>query len=145
MPVGFWDMFFDSDYRQRADINAMRDSDVAYAAHVAADIDGVRAQCMQLHRQVGDLSILVGLLVRLLEESGHVDSKVLRYRVEAELELLAAARAAPRPQPAPDHIANPPEPQAPTTPTTCGKCGQVVPANRTTITERGVVCDRCAA
>lgn len=143
MPVGFWDTFFDSDYRQRADINALREADAAYTAHVAADLDGVRQQCMRLQRQVGDLSILVSVLVRMLEEGGQLDSKVLRYRVEAALEAIAAARVAP--SPSPDHIANPPEPQAPTTPTTCGRCGQVVPANRTTITERGIVCDRCAA
>lgn len=140
MPVGFFDLFFDSDYRQRADINAMHMD----AVHTANDIESVRQHCMRLQRQVGDLSILVGVLVRVLEEGGQLDSKVLRYRVEAELETLAALRAGPPPS-APDHISNPPEPQAPTTPTPCGKCGQVVPANRTTITERGIVCDRCAA
>jgi hypothetical protein len=146
MPVGFWDSFFDNDYRQRSDINDLRND----AAYVAADIEGVRAHCFRLQRQVGDLSVLVSVLVKVLEENGQLDPKVLRYRVEAELEALAAARmqgpgslgeslrgGAPQ--------ASPPEPQAPTTPTTCGKCGQVVPANRTTITESGVVCDGCAA
>jgi formylmethanofuran dehydrogenase subunit E len=72
----------------------------------------------------------------------------LRYRVEAELENLATARGEfsvadkyNRAEPS----VSPPEPQAPTTPTTCSKCGQTVPANRTTITELGVVCDGCAA
>ena len=28
---------------------------------------------------------------------------------------------------------------------TCAKCGAVVPANRTVMTERGTICDRCDA
>ncbi len=135
MPVGFWDTFFDSDYRQRSDLNAVRDDAVA----TANEIDVVRGQVMRLQRQVSDLSILVNVLVRILEEGGNMDAKVLRYRVEAELEQLTAARMPP-PQPV---AAKPPEPQAPTTPTLCRKCGQTVPANRTTFTETGVVCDGC--
>ena len=143
MAVGFWDTFFDNDYRQRSDINDMRDE----TAYASAEIAGVRQHAVRLQRQVSDLSVLVSVLVRMLEESGHLDAKVLRYRVEAELENLAVARgervyAEPPP---PAHIVNPPEPQAPTTPTTCSKCGQTVPANRTTITESGIVCDGCVA
>ena len=148
MTVGFWDMFFDSDYRQREHINALRDDNVA----TAGEIESVRAHAMRLQRQVGDLSVLVSVLVRLLEEGGQLDAKVLRYRVEAELENMAAYRAQQGPMSMgqaisgpPSASASPPEPEAPTTPTTCGKCGQVVPANRTTITASGVLCDRCAA
>jgi formylmethanofuran dehydrogenase subunit E len=142
MPVSFWETFFDNDHRQRRDINDAR----ADAAYVAADLETLRGQVIRLQRQLGDLSVLVSVLVRVLQESGGVDPQVLRYRVEAEIENLAIARgervyAEPPP---PAHIANPPEPQAPTVPTTCTKCGQTVPANRTTITEAGVVCDGCA-
>jgi formylmethanofuran dehydrogenase subunit E len=140
MAVGFWDTFFDNDYRQRTDINDVR----ADTAYVAADVDALRGQVMRLQRQLGDLSVLVSVLVRVLQESGAVDPKVLRYRVEAEIENLAVARGERMYTPAPAHVANPPEPQAPTVPTTCGKCGQTVPANRTTITEAGVLCDGCA-
>ena len=147
MPVGFWDMFFDSDYRQREHINALRDDNVA----VAGEIDSVRAHAMQLQRQVGDLSVLVSVLVRLLEENGQIDAKVLRYRVEAELENIAAYRMQQGPRTMGQALAqggtasaSPPEPEPPTTPTQCSKCGQTVPQNRTTITADGVVCDRCA-
>jgi hypothetical protein len=147
MSVGFWDLFFDSDYRQREHINALRDDNVA----TAGEIESVRAHAMRLQRQVGDLSVLVSVLVRLLEENGQLDAKVLRYRVEAELENIAAYRSQQGPMTMgqslagpPQASASPPEPVAPTTPTTCTKCGQTVPANRTTITEAGVVCDRCA-
>ncbi|MDQ3334279.1 MAG: hypothetical protein M4D80_03895 [Myxococcota bacterium] len=143
MSVGFWDNFFDNDHRQRNDINEAR----ADAAYVAADVDALRTQVGRLQRQLGDLSVLVSVLVRVLQESNALDPKVLRYRVEAELENLAAARGEfsvadkyNRAQPS----VSPPEPVAPTTPTTCSKCGQTVPANRTTITETGVVCDGCA-
>lgn len=147
MPVGFWDMFFDSDYRQREHINALRDDNVA----VAGEIESVRAHAMRLQRQVGDLSVLVSVLVRLLEENGQIDSKVLRYRVEAELENIAAYRLQHGPTTMGQALAaggtasvSPPEPEPPTTPTKCSKCGQTVPQNRTTITADGVVCDRCA-
>jgi len=146
MPVGFWDMFFDSDYRQRSDINDTRES----AAAVGYEVDSLRGTVARMQRQIGDLSVLVSVLIRLLEESGHADVKVLRYRVEAELDALAAARQQFGPTSIGDlrataqASASPPEPEAPTTPTTCGKCGSVVPQNRTTITATGVVCDRCA-
>jgi hypothetical protein len=142
MPVGFWETFFDNDHRQRSDINDAR----ADAAYVAADLDALRGQVGRLQRQLGDLSVLVSVLVRVLQESTVVDPKVLRYRVEAELENLAAARGEYSVADKYNHAqpsVSPPEPVAPTTPTTCGKCGQTVPANRTTITETGVVCDGC--
>jgi hypothetical protein len=102
-----------------------------------------------MQRQLGDLGTLVSVLIRLLEESGHADMKVLRYRVEAELDAQLAARQQFGPTSIGDLRASaanvsPPEPEAPTTPTTCTKCGSVVPQNRTTITVSGVVCDRCA-
>ena len=144
MPAGFWDYFFDNDYRQRADISDLRDQ-----LAIATDTSHIANATATLHRQIGDLSVLVSTLVRMLEESGHVDSKVLRYRVEAELETMRAAYG---PGPASMGEAlraggsseSPQEAPPPTTPTQCTKCGQTVPANRTTITANGVVCDRCA-
>ena len=146
MPVGFWDMFFDSDYRQRSDINDAR----ADVAGVGYEVDSMRSTVGRMQRQINDLSTLVSVLVRVLEESGHADMKVLRYRVEAELDAQQAARQQLGPtsigdlRTAAGGSASPPEPEAPTTPTTCSKCGTVVPQNRTTITANGVVCDRCA-
>ena len=135
MPVGFWDRFFDSDYRQRTDINELR----ANSENVTSDLEILRSQCHRMQRQISDLSVLVGVLVKVLEESGQLDAKILRYRVEAELESLAAARVDAKRAQATAKVIPPA-----TTPTECGKCGQIVPANRTTITEAGVVCDRCA-
>ena len=146
MPVGFWDMFFDSDYRQRSDINDLRDQ-----LAVATDTSHLARAAGTLSRQVQDLSLLVQMLIRVLEESGHVDGKVLRYRVEAELENMRAAREAMGPMSMGDALRGPGsrnepvEQPPPTTPTLCMKCGQTVPQNRTVITATGVVCDRCGA
>jgi hypothetical protein len=146
MAVGFWDMFFDSDYRQRSDINDLREQ-----LAVATDTSHLARAAGTLSRQVQDLSILVSLLVRMLEESGHLDGKTLRYRVEAELENMRAAREAFGPMSMGDALRSgggshqPVEVAPPTTPTMCMKCGQTVPQNRTVITATGVVCDRCGA
>ncbi len=138
MPATFWDRFWDSDYRQRTDIEDLRDS----SEYVAMDVQRLGALVTNLQRQVSDLSMLASVLVKMLGESGQLDAKTLRYRVEAELEAAAAARMAPPP------VAGNAPPKAeppPTTPTTCAKCKKVVPANRTTITEAGTICDECAA
>ena len=145
MPVGFWDMFFDNDYRQREDINELRDQLVH-----ATDTSHLARAAGTLSRQVQDLSVLVQMLVRMLEESGHLDGKVLRYRVEAELENMRAAREAFGPTSMADALragraaGEPAEAPPPSTPTMCTRCGQTVPQNLTTITAGGVVCDRCA-
>ena len=138
MPATFWDRFWDSEYRQRTDIEDIRDMGAA----VANDIGLIGNDVMKLKRQVEDLTVLCSVLVKMLEESNHLDNKTLRYRVEAELDrmhpersIIAAAVPTSNASPAPE----PP----PTTPTKCSKCGKMVPANRTNITEAGVVCDDC--
>lgn len=145
MAVGFWDGFFDSDLRQRSDINDAR----ADAAAVGYEVDKMQHTLARMQRQIGDLSTLVSVLVRMLEESGHADMKVLRYRVEAELDAQRAAREQFGPTSlgelrAAPVAAQPVEAPPPTTPIECTKCAAVVPQNRTTITATGVVCDRCA-
>ncbi|MDQ3369086.1 MAG: hypothetical protein M3680_26985 [Myxococcota bacterium] len=134
MAVGIFDTFFDSDSRQRADLDELRTRELA----VAHDIAGLRTFTATLQRQVQDLTVFARVLVRMLEEQGQLDTKILRYRVEAELEDVHAAptsRAIP-----PAGIAEPPPPA---TPTRCERCGTIVPAHRTTITEAGTVCDGC--
>lgn len=145
MPVGFWDMFFDNDYRQREDINELREQLAS-----ATDTNHLARAASTLGRQVQDLSVLVQVLVRMLEESGHLDGKTLRYRVEAELENMRAIRESMGPLSMGDALrgggssARPQEAPPPTTPTLCVKCSRMVPQNQTTITANGVVCDRCA-
>lgn len=149
MTVGFWDMFFDSEYRQRADINDLRDLET----NIAYDVASLGTHTSQLRRQVHDLSMTVAVLVKMLEEVGQIDAKTLRYRVEAEVEAMAAAAKAAHAV-APDNLnqmlhassaAQPAHAKPPTTLVTCVQCGATVPANQTTITARGTVCDRCEA
>lgn len=137
MPVGFWEMFFDNDYRQREDINELRSAlasgmDTSYLQHTIG----------MLQTKVRGLETLVSVLVKMLEESGQLDAKVLRYRVEAEIESQEAAR---REATVGSTSGNPVEVPPPSTPTMCARCGKTVPQNLTTITVAGVICDRCAA
>jgi hypothetical protein len=90
MPAGFWDYVFDNEYRQRRDIEELRD----YESAVAGGISSLGGYTQQLRAQVNSLSVLVSVLVRMLEDSGHLDTKVLQYRVEAMLEEQAAAAQA---------------------------------------------------
>jgi len=143
MAVGFFDTFFDSDYRQRSDINDVQ-MDAAEARAMVAETSAVLgAQLAAQRDQIRDLSMLTSVLARMLIEGGIVDEKILRYRVEAELEShaerIAAKASTAGSEPAP--VDEPP----PTTPTTCVRCGVTVPANLTVITADGTVCDRCGA
>ncbi|MCX5743194.1 MAG: hypothetical protein NT062_11940 [Proteobacteria bacterium] len=145
MAVGFFDMFFDSEYRQRDDINDLRDRE----SSLAGDLSALGQQNAMLRQQVHELSMVVNVLVKMLEEAGHVEAKILRYRVEAELDAQAAQRsnapglgASLYGAPADDRPVDAPPP---TTPTTCSRCGAQVPANLTVITADGVVCDRCGS
>ena len=145
MPVGFWDMFFDSDYRQREDINELRQQ-----LAISTDTSQLQRVVGTLQNKVRGLETLVSVLVKMLEEAGQLDAKVLRYRVEAEIESQEAARREAGVTSMSDalqgqaHAANPVEAPPPTTPTICSRCGQTVPQNLTTITASGTICDRCA-
>lgn len=146
MAVGFFEMFFDSDYRQRRDINdALGDAGEARAM-IAETSHNLGRQIEQQREQIRDLHMLTSVLCRMLIDGGIVDEKVLRYRLEAEIEAEAERRAA-------QHAARfavtseprPVEAPPPATPTVCAKCGTTVPAHQTVITADGTVCDRCGA
>lgn len=143
MAVGFFDMFFDSDYRQRSDINDVRGEAAEARAMVAETSAFFSAQLAKQRDQIRDLSMLASVLVKMLIESGVVDETVLRYRVEAELEALAERNAPKRTTSGsePSPVEEPP----PSTPTVCSRCGTTVPAHQTVITADGTVCDRCGA
>jgi len=143
MAVGFFDTFFDSDYRQRSDINDVRD-DAAEARHMVAEASQFFGQRItELQKQVRDLTVLSSVLTKMLIESGVVDETVLRYRLEAELEA-AIERAKPRPYVSTAEVW-PVEAPPHATPTVCSKCGKTVPAHQTVITAEGTMCDGCGA
>ena len=135
MAVGFFELMFDNDTRQREHITAARDQSV----DLANDIHAVNTQVGALRKQVHDMSMVINVLVRILEEAGQLDLKVLRYRVEAEVENeRRAARSIP-------HEVTPEETPPPATPTVYSRCGTTVPTHQTVITAAGTVCDRCGA
>jgi molybdopterin/thiamine biosynthesis adenylyltransferase len=139
MAVGFFDMFFDSDYRQRSDINDARGEAGEARAMVAHTSALLSAQIAKQMEQIRDLHVLSSVLARMLIDSGVIDEKVLRYRLEAELEAEAERRA---PKPVVREV-SPLEEPPPSTPTVCAKCGTTVPAHQTVITADGTLCDRC--
>ena len=130
MGLSLFDLFFDSDYRQRGDINAAsRDAEIArFHGDLALEsVDALRKQVLAQREQIRELGAMVSVLVKMLSESGSVDDKVLRYRVESQLEELREAAR--------------PENQL----LACTRCGKQVPAAQTQLTGDGPVCDRCAA
>lgn len=151
---GYWNTvtsrsyFWDTEWRQRRDINDLEGAEVA----LESNQNQLAAANAQLHRHVMDLTMTVAVLVQLLEEAGHVDSKALRARVEAEIAKSRPAAAPvvdpwaqPGAAPAAPAVAKPVAKPAPVAAqVTCVKCGATVPASRTTITEAGTVCDKCA-
>jgi formylmethanofuran dehydrogenase subunit E len=142
MAVGFFDLFFDSDYKQRRDINSLATTETV----LAADMSGLSRQVAQLGARLDDLSLTIAVLVKILQEQTLADPKVLHYRVEAEKEAIAeAARDAAKQMAASAVTASHPhKAPAPVFQVRCDKCGNQVPSTRTTITADGTLCDRCA-
>ena len=143
MTVSFFDRLFDSDYRQRTDINDARDEAVDARNAVAESALIFNEKIRNQATQIRDLSMLVSVLAKMLMESGVIDEKVLRYRVEAEMEALAERIAAANAAKYSTSEVRPIEEPPPSTPTVCAKCGKTVPAHKTVITADGTVCDGC--
>jgi hypothetical protein len=120
MALGFFDMFFDSEYRQRSDINSLQMVESAMADDMAA----LGGQVRKLQVQVRELSVMNAVLLKMLEEGGHLDPKVLRYRMEAMLEEMSAPQA---------QVVR------------CVACNRTVPAARTLMTGDGPTCDPSCA
>ena len=106
-------------------------------------------------RQIFELSVTMGVLAEMLQEAGLLDADALQSRTAAALEK-AQQHTAPLPEP----WVPKPSSAAPVTAQTgdpyrsapiaeptasCGRCGRVVAERLTVITEKGVICDLCAA
>jgi hypothetical protein len=126
---GYW---FDSEWRQRDDINDL----AAESGATAFSVDALQRQVAQLRPMVYELSATVAVLVKMLAEAGQLDPTVVQYRVEAELE--ERRNPAPRPPQAPD------APDAPRM-IHCSKCLRMVHAERTIMTANGAICDPVCA
>jgi len=140
MAWGYSRYLFDHNFFQRADLDTAAENAGAalYQGQLALDnIAQLRQQVLARRDQITELSVLVGVLVKLLAESGGVDEKVVRYRTEAALDAIAAEVEAKGMQAA---AARQAEPQL-----RCVRCDRSVPARAITITADGNTCDRCAA
>src|SRR5882757_2700274 len=94
MPTpSFFQYWFDSDYRQRRDIEET--SDQVHALEDQLTRSGMAM--VSLHTQIAELSATVSVLLKMLGDAGQVDMKVLRYRVEAELDVHRAPASDPEP------------------------------------------------
>jgi hypothetical protein len=106
-------------------------------------IEDLQLQLSVQAQQIHTLSSAVSVLAATLRDGGVVDAEILEARFEAALinaeEEAAARQAAARTKEATNKA------QGITATTTCIKCGTIVPTNRTVMTERGTLCDRCEA
>jgi len=126
----FLDMFLDGDYVAQRDANNAQHTahDALFYGELALkNVDQLRDQVLARRSQIRDLGVLVATLVKMLGEANVLDPKVVRYRVDAELEERAEAA-----KPANRMVA-------------CTRCRNQVPAARTEMTEDGMVCDLCMA
>lgn len=129
MPVGFWDMFFDSEYRQRHDINQALNAEEV----LSYDVSTLQAQLRETRQNLNMLSITVAALM----EVAQVDPAAVRARAEA----MWAQLHPPPPLRNPAAIAHPKAPPPNIAPITCIKCGRSVPSNTTLMTGDGPICD----
>jgi hypothetical protein len=121
--VGIWDRLWDSDLRQRRDLN-----DVAVQEQIlAGDLQSLAQQVKGLRQTIFEMSVMNTVVMKMLSEAGHLDLTVLKYRIEAEIDAITEANAEHGPQVA------------------CSRCNKTVPANQTIITDLGPYCDTCAA
>jgi hypothetical protein len=152
MAASFWQYLFDNEWRQRQDIESLRDRlDTGSSAQAGL---AASASVGALRQQIHELSATVMILVDLLAEAGALDREKLRARVEGVLEnsrveptpmpdpWTPAAAAAKRPEVGGDPYRD--SLQAPAT-VVCASCGRTVPERLTVITAEGVICDACAA
>jgi hypothetical protein len=124
-------MFFDSEYRQRRDINQALDLEQV----ISSDIGSLQSQLRAMHENLNMLSVTVAALM----EVARVDPAAVRARAEA---MWAQLHPPPPVVPqTPDAIAHPRKPPPNVAPITCIKCGRSVPSNTTLMTGDGPICD----
>lgn len=104
---------FNIDWRKRQDI----DSAIQLEAN---DFAAVEQQLATARTQIRELSITVGVLVRMLAENVPVDVDTLMYRVEAALDAMSSEAAG--------RI-------------TCVRCGELRLPAQTIMTGDGAICD----
>lgn len=126
--------------------------DVERAAHAAidnvdgriddlgGDVEALRALVRAQAKQLKVLQAAIGVLATTLRDSNLVDADILDARLEAA--VINSEEDEPRPAPKAKAKVGPPA-GVPTV--ACDRCGTVVARNRSNVTEKGTLCDRCFA
>jgi len=138
MARDFWGRFFDTEYRQREDIDDTADR-VAQLQHDTASLEQYQ---LELRNKLMQLATTVDVLLDILVEHDLLDEIELSHRVELRLHP---------PPPRPDQSTGSPyrdvdgaaPPPRPVPTTMCTQCMKQVPLPSTQITANGVVCDPC--
>jgi hypothetical protein len=78
--MSLFDHFFDNDYRQRRDIESVKDA----AAGLEGSIGAVSAGVSGVRQQVHELGIVVHVLMTMLAEKGLLDVQEIRQRLAQE-------------------------------------------------------------
>lgn len=125
--AGFLDMLLDPGDIAAAGAQNVATDALFYGELALQNVDQLREQVVAQREQIRDLAVLVTTLAKMLGEANVVDPKVLRYRVDAEIEeRIEAAKPTNRK-------------------VRCAVCGQEVVMARTEMTGDGMVCDVCMA
>jgi hypothetical protein len=117
------DHFFDNDYRQRHDIESVRDA----TAGLAGSIEAVGAGVSGVRQQVHELGMVVHVLMTMLAEKGLLDVQEIRQRLAQE-----AVKPTKRVEAAPH-------------PATCVHCGATMMSNELVTIGADRWCRACAA
>ena len=128
---------FAREWYQSSDIQDLERQTAAQGAaqtFTHAQVEALRRNLVAQRAELDQLRTLVKVLCETLIDVGVISDNVLDYRLEAALDEQAAARAAAAAGGAPVAA-----------PLVCEACNSSVPAARTVVTARGVVCDACHA
>lgn len=122
--------FFDPAWTQAIQATQRADAAMEVAGQQAdafgSAITSLRAQVSRQDAQIRLLQAAMGVLASALRDNGHVDGVALDQRLNAVLATVEKDIST----------------EANTV--ACASCGRRVAKAQTTVTEHGVVCDRCA-
>lgn len=101
--MDFWDLFFDSDFKQRADIEALKRSEHARRVsrrHKLRQVEDMEQRIEQLEDQVGELALLCRTLLTVMREDGSIAPERFQevmIRIDAEDGVVDGKVTPPKP------------------------------------------------
>ena len=120
--MSLYDYLFDSEYKQRHDIEVNRTT----TSDLSSNLGNVTYDVTSLKRTVHELSATVHVLVQMLAERGGLDLEAVKARVSAEL--------------------HPPlTPGGPSGQVTCVRCNATGPVDKMVTVGSSIWCRNCAA